>query len=96
MKRPTSSQISAPSKLPIVTSNKLLLPSFFVHNLPLPKSRDFLACFIIEISFSVIVAKTEAQANASFKKFFGNGWVKIHNVKRNKTVPVFIVYIAKP
>jgi hypothetical protein len=45
----------------------------------------------------VIVAKSEAQANASFKSFSEmHGWVKIHKVKRNKTVPVFIVYIAKP
>jgi hypothetical protein len=36
----------------------------------------------------VIVAKSEAQANASFKSFSEMDGYWIHNVKRNKTVPV--------
>ncbi len=45
------------------TSNRLLL-SFFVHGFPSLKGSDFLACFIIEISSFVIIAKLEAQDNA--------------------------------
>ena len=36
----------------IVTSNKLLLPSFFVHNLPLPKSQEiFLHVLLLKYRF---------------------------------------------
>ena len=54
MKRPTNSQISTPSKLPVVTSNKLVM-AFFIHGFPLLKRRDFLACFIMEVlSFEML------------------------------------------
>jgi hypothetical protein len=43
-------------------SNKPSL-SFFVHGFPVLKSRDFLACFMIEISLSEMVVKLEAQDN---------------------------------
>ena len=49
--RPMSSQISAPSKLPIVTSN-IDTPSFFIHGVLLSNSRDFLACILISRSSS--------------------------------------------
>ena len=60
MKRPTNSQISAPSKLPVVTSNKLVM-AFFIHGFPLLKRRVFLACFIMEVSSFEMVVKLEAQ-----------------------------------
>jgi hypothetical protein len=49
-------------------SNKPSL-SFFVHGFPVLKSRDFLACFMIEISLSEMVVKLEAQDNAWSKSF---------------------------
>ena len=67
MKSLTSLQTLEPSKLPIVTSNKLLL-SFLIHGFSLLKSKDFLACLIIEISFEIL-AKLEAQHNAWSKSF---------------------------
>jgi hypothetical protein len=43
---------------------------FFDHGFPVLKSRDFLACFMIEISLSEMVAKLEAHDNAwSLKSF---------------------------
>ena len=62
MKRPTSSQISAPSKLPIVTSNKLL--SFLIHVVPLLKSSDLRACMMMLVSLSVIVQYVLANDSA--------------------------------
>ena len=60
MKSPTRSQISAPSKLPIVTS-KVEALDFFVHGCPLLKSRDFRACLIIVMSLSEIGVNCLAQ-----------------------------------
>ena len=68
MKIPTSSQISAPSELPIVTSNKLLL-LFSIYSFPWLKWSDFLACLIIEMSSSEMSAKLEAQDIAWSSKF---------------------------
>ena len=51
---PTSSQISAPSKMPMVMSKQLFLEercSFFQGSLSL-YNKDFLQCFIIHKSFS--------------------------------------------
>ena len=53
MKSPTSSQISAPSKLPIVTS-KVLSVLRLDHVRFLWKRRDLRACLIILMSVSVI------------------------------------------
>ena len=64
---PMSSQVSAPSYAPIVTSNKLLLD--FIHvSYPL-KSNDFLECFIISSSFLEILTNVFANVNASFSNF---------------------------
>jgi hypothetical protein len=56
----------------MVTSNKPSL-SFFVHGFPVLKSRDFLACFMIEISLSEMVVKLDndrfAQDYAWSKRF---------------------------
>jgi hypothetical protein len=51
--------------LPMVTSNTI----FFVHGFPVLKSRDCLACFMIEMSISKMVAKLEAKDNAWSKGF---------------------------
>ena len=48
-KHPTSSQVSAPSKDPIVTSNRLLA-DFFSHGQLSLNSRDHFACKIISRS----------------------------------------------
>ena len=53
-KKPTSSHISAPSKLLIVTSNILLV--FFTQVVSLSNRRDFRQCMMILTSWSVIVA----------------------------------------
>ena len=45
--------ISGPSKLPIVTSNRSLLP-FFFQGVPLSYSRDFLTCMII-VMFRLVI-----------------------------------------
>ena len=53
MYEPTSSQVSAPSKLPMVTSNNE--SDVFLHHVAFPlKSRDFLALIIMDFSSSVI------------------------------------------
>ena len=51
-KRPTSSHISAPSKLPIVTSNMLFV--FFTQAVSLSNRRDFRQCMMMLTSWSVI------------------------------------------
>ena len=50
---PTNSHTSAPSKLPIVTSNILL--SFFIQVVPLLNSRNLPACMIMSMYFSAIL-----------------------------------------
>ena len=58
---PTNSQISAPSKLPIVTSNRLDL-SFFTQFFPPLNRRDFLAWRMVSISWSEISVNMRAKA----------------------------------
>ena len=60
---PISSQISAPSKLPMVTSNVFVLFRF-VHARLLLESSDFRACLIILISLSGMLANCLLQAIA--------------------------------
>ena len=67
MNRPTSSQISAPSKLPIVTSNVLL--SFLIQGVPLLNSSDLRACIIMSMFLSVIVQNFLAKDIASVRSF---------------------------
>jgi hypothetical protein len=43
-----------------------------------------------------MVVKLEAQDNVWSKRFSRNGWVKINDVKRNKTMSFFVFYISKP
>ena len=59
--RPTSSQIYAPSKLPIVTSNALE-ESRFTHGRPSWNRRDLRACLIMRMSLSVIAVNCVAQS----------------------------------
>ena len=66
--KPTSSQISAPSKIPIVTSNNVSSP-FLTQILPLLKSSDFLASFIELMALSSIFVKDLAYAMDLFKRF---------------------------
>ena len=54
MKSPTNSHVSAPSKLPIVTSN--LEYVFFSHGVLLSYSKDRLACVIMCFSSSVMLS----------------------------------------
>ena len=53
IKSPISSQTSAPSKLPMVTSNMLFL-SFFVQAV-LSNKRDLRQCIMMSVSQSLIV-----------------------------------------
>ena len=53
-KRPISSQTSAPSKLPIVTSN-MSLWFFLVQAVSLSNRSDFRQCMIMSMSLSLIV-----------------------------------------
>ena len=53
-KSPMSSQTSAPSKLPIVTSN-MLLWFFLVQAVSLSNKSDFRQCIIMSMSLSLIV-----------------------------------------
>ena len=66
-KRPTSSHISAPSKLPIVTSNILLV--FFTKAVSLSNRRDRRQCMMMLTSWSVIVAYALAQFKALRSRF---------------------------
>ncbi len=68
MNRPTSSQISAPSKLPMVTSNMLL--SFLTQVVPLLNSSDLRACMIVSISCSVMLQYVLAKEMAFDSSFF--------------------------
>ena len=61
---PTSSQTSAPSKLPMVTSKQLSVFFFFQGSLLL-YNKDFLQCFIIPKSFSGILMYCWANRIAS-------------------------------
>ena len=61
--QPTSSQISSPSKLPLVTSNNVSSP-FLIQVLPLWKGSDFLASFI-----TLIFVKDLAYTMDLFKRF---------------------------
>ena len=54
IKRPISSQTSAPSKLPMVTSN-MLFWSFFVQAVSLSNKRDLRQCIMMSVSLSLIV-----------------------------------------
>ena len=64
MNSPTSSHISAPSKLPMVTS-KLFGVFRFVHAFPLLKSSDLRACLIALTSSSGMVVYFVAHDSAS-------------------------------
>ena len=66
--KPSSSQISAPPQLPIVTSKEFSV-FLFVHAWPLLNKSDFLACFIILISESEIATKCLAQLIAASNRF---------------------------
>ena len=54
IKIPISSQTSAPSKLPMVTSN-MLFWSFFVQAVSLSNKRDLRQCIMMSVSLSLIV-----------------------------------------
>ena len=54
IKSPISSQTSAPSKLPMVTSN-MLFWSFFVQAVSLSNKRDLRQCIMMSVSRSLIV-----------------------------------------
>ena len=54
IKSPISSQTSAPSKLPMVTSNMLFWP-FFVQAVSLSNKRDLRQCIMMSVSLSLIV-----------------------------------------
>ena len=54
IKSPISSQTSAPSKLPMVTSN-MLFWSFFVQAVSLSNKRDLRQCIMMSVSLSLIV-----------------------------------------
>ena len=54
IKSPISSQTSAPSKLPMVTSN-MLFWSFFVQAVTLSNKRDLRQCIMMSVSLSLIV-----------------------------------------
>ena len=60
---PTSSHVSAPSKLPMVTS-KSEFADFLHHAVSLWKSRDFFACVMIFISWLDMSSYFEANASA--------------------------------
>ena len=60
---PTSSQVSAPSYLPIVTSNESR-EFFFAQGLPLSKRRDCFAWNMISFSLAVISVNASANFNA--------------------------------
>ena len=60
---PTSSQVSAPSYLPIVTSNESR-EFFFAQGLPLSKRRDCFAWNMISFSSAVISVNASANFNA--------------------------------
>ena len=62
-----SSQTSAPSKLPIVTSN-MLLWFFLVQAVSLSNKSDFRQCIIMSMSLSLIVVKFLANEIASERK----------------------------
>ena len=64
----TSSHISVPSKLPIVTSKRSAL-FFFTHSLSSLKSSDFLACMMTLSSSSVISVDCLAKLSASLSIF---------------------------
>ena len=53
IKSPISSQTSAPSKLPMVTSN--MFWSFFVQAVSLSNKRDLRQCIMMSVSLSLIV-----------------------------------------
>ena len=54
IKSPISSQTSAPSKLPMVTSN-MLFWSFFVQAVSLSNKRDLRQCVMMSVSLLLIV-----------------------------------------
>ena len=54
IKSPISSQTSAPSKLPMVTSN-MLFWSFLVQAVSLSNKRDLRQCIMMSVSLSLIV-----------------------------------------
>ena len=54
IKSPISSQTSAPSTLPMVTSN-MLFWSFFVQAVLLSNKRDLRQCIMMSVSLSLIV-----------------------------------------
>ena len=64
IKSPISSQTSAPSKLPMVTSN-MLLWSFFVQAVSLSNKRDLRQCIMMSVSLSLIVTYFLAKEMAS-------------------------------
>ena len=62
-----SSQTSAPSKLPIVTSN-MLLWFFLVQAVSLSNKSDFRQCIIMSMSLSLIVVNFLANEIASERR----------------------------
>ena len=66
-KEPTSSHVSAPSKLPMVTS-KSELDCFLDHAEFLLKSRNCFACTMMDFSSSVMASYKEANSRASLSK----------------------------
>ena len=70
IQRPTTLHISAPSKLPIVTS-KPLSPSFFYPHICTTEKKDFLEC-IIECSVIVDINKTFCIINCFKQQIVGN------------------------
>ena len=67
-KIPTSSQTSAPSYAPIVTSNRS--PVFFTHGCSLWNRSDFRACFMMRMSSSGISVCCMAKFIASYLLIF--------------------------
>ena len=65
-KSPTSSHISAPSYLPMVTSNMAWL-FFLAHVVCLSNRRDSRACIMIRVSWSVMVVSRFAKSIAFIK-----------------------------
>ena len=66
--QPTSSQTSAPSKLPMVTSNVEEEP-FLTHGLSLENRRDLHACMMTSMCFFRILTFSLAQVSALVRRF---------------------------
>ena len=82
---PTSSQISAPSKLPMVTSKQLSIFVFFQGSLVF-YNKNFLQCFIIRKSFSKIlmycwanrIALSNISSNIAGYNSVISNWINLH------------------